>query len=162
MDKIIGHLLEAEEPDYIVTKRELRPEAQARLQTDYDRIFGATEGDIGYTHGSRTYYREGGKWYEEIKRKNPAYWDQPNYFIIYPGPDPYAFIVAKHPRRLTQKNFQKAISQIFRDATGLPYTNDHFGGVDGTDEGVFNARVGGEKPEPAYEVFIDGTWKRLK
>jgi len=32
--------------------------------------------------------------------------------------------------------------------------------IDNADEGIYNARASGEKPEPAYEIFLDGTWKR--
>ena len=168
-DRIIEHLIEndspmseAEEPeDYIETERQLRPETAARIQAEYDRVFSPKEGDLGYTSGNRSYDRIGGKWVERIRRKNPAYWDQPNYFIIYPGPEPYAFIAGKHPRRLTQRLFSKAAMQIFKDATGKSWFGAH-AGVDGADKDLFDRRVSGEKPEPAYEIFLDGTWKRLK
>lgn len=169
-DRIIEHLLnhdapmsEAQEPEeFIETKRRLRRDTAARVEASYTRAFGAVpEGDIGFTSGSRTFVREGGVWYEETRQNNPEYYDLPNYFIIYPGPAPHAFIVGKHPRRLTQRLFSKATMQIFKDATGESWSSAS-AGVDGAEKEIFDRRVSGEKPEPAYEIFQDGTWKRLK
>ena len=76
--------------------------------------------------------------------------------MIY-GPADFSFIAVKMPRRMTNRGFQKAIVQIWRDATGLPWKDC---GVDGTDQHVYQSRVAGKAPQPAYEIMLDGTWKK--
>jgi hypothetical protein len=156
---IIKHLLEDEEPDtYLETATRVRN--QARVENSYNRAFGGpVKGDIAFNSGSRRFERLGGVWYVTRRAKNPAYWDQPQYFIIYPGPNPYAFIVCKQPRRLLTRHFRTAIAQIYRDAAKRSARADRIG-VDGTEKAVYDARASGAKPEPAYEILIDGTWKR--
>lgn len=162
----MAHLLEndTEPEEYIETKRKLRPERAARIQAEFDRFQGHSQEGFtafsGINIGSRTYEKEGDTWYEIVRQKNPAYWDQPAYPFIYPGPENLAFISLKCPRRLTQRLFAKAVGQIFRDATGKSWYSGN-AGVDAGCKDVFDKCVSGKRPEPAYEIFIDGTWKRL-
>ena len=117
--------------------------------------------------GRTQYEKIDGHWHRLRRVKNPAYLDQPQYFFIAPGPEKLAFIVCKMPRKLTTSLWRTAIRQIYRDATGRPWmtgkrwsSDRHQPIVDGADEDVYLRRVAGKKPEPAYELFIDGTWKR--
>lgn len=166
---------EAEEPDYIETRRELRPETAARIEAKYRKhrelvlqqqhksvhdLWAPETGDTSFSIGNRNYGRIGGKWSETTRRKNPAHWDQPNYGVIYPGPDPHAFIALKAPRRITSRNFAKAAMQIFKNATGQSW-NSASTGTDGADQELFDRCVQRKRPEPAYEIFLDGTWKRM-
>lgn len=156
-------LMETEEPEYFETEHKLRPETAARIEASYAKAFGQSphEGDVSYSIGGRTYNRIGGEWREERRTKNPAHWDKPAYFIIY-GEGPTAFCVVKRPGRLTQRSFEKAVSGIYKDWSGKSWSGSEARGVDGTDQEIFDRRVSGEKPESAYEIFLDGTWKRLK
>jgi hypothetical protein len=167
---IVQFLLEMNEKDeeqHIESRHRVRD--QETLTRHYFAVFGTSFGqptvdkgqDIGFSAGSRKFERENGVWYEIKRRKNPAYWDKPQYFWIAPGPDNLAFVVVKQPRRLKSALWQKACSQIWRDATGLSWWKDH-PVVDGSDEGIWQARATGKKPEPAYEIFDDGTWRRVK
>lgn len=115
--------------------------------------------DLSFTSGSRKFERVDGVWWETKRHKNPAYWSQPSYFWIAPGPGNMAFIVVKQPRDLKARLWHKACAQIWREAAGLSWYSDH-PVVDNADEGTYAARVAGKKPELAYEIFSDGTWKR--
>jgi len=130
--------------------------------------------DIGFTSGSRKFSREDGVWYEIKKTKNPAYWSQPRYFWMAPGPGKLAFIVVKSPMALSTRLWRAASAQIYRDATGHSWDNVYGAqkrylsqqrqqvSIDAADESYFNLCARGKKPEPAYEIFADGTWKRVK
>jgi hypothetical protein len=161
-------MTEAEEPEqHLETRHRVRD--QEALTRHYFAVFPSSFGqpnvdkgqDLAFSSGSRQFERENGVWYEIKRRKNPAYWDQPQYFFIAPGPGKLAFVIVKQPRRLKAALWHKACSQIWRDATGLSWYKDH-PVVDGADEGIWQARAAGKKPEPAYEIFDDGTWRRVK
>jgi len=159
-------VMESDAEEFIEIWQELRPTTSVRIQAAYDRFsrnfgYGAGEEEANIHIGTTCYEKREGKWYRKRRSKNPAYWDQCQYFFIAPGPGGLAFIVVKQPRRLTSRLWQKACSGIFRDATGLSWYKDH-PVVDGSDEEVYDRRASGIKPEPAYEIFIDGTWKRVK
>ncbi len=145
---------------YIETWQLLRPDTAAQVQAAYDRFqFGKTDGDVGMTIGSTEYERRGGKWYRQRRKKDPRYWDQPNYFFIAPGPGSQAFIAVKMPRRLSTQLWRRACGQLYRDATGRSWYSDR-PVVDGADEDVYKKCVAGTMPEPAYEIMLDGSWKR--
>jgi hypothetical protein len=161
---IVKTLLEEDPPEYIEHWSTLRPDDAKRMDVYYEfrqKYYGwkPSPGDVFFKMGRTRYRREGGKWQRLYRKRNPAYWDQPQYFFIYPGPLPYAFIAVKQPRRITQANFRKAVKAIYRDATGSTWDKDK-PGVDGFDKEGYEKRVSGEKPEPAYEVSIDGSIQR--
>lgn len=106
-----------------------------------------------------TYYKEDGVWKCSYTIKNPDYYNTPRYNLIYPGPHPYAFIVFKYDPKISSKNFRKSVCQVYKDATGKSWYSAQ-PGLDGADAAIYERRVSGEKPEPAYEIFEDGTWKR--
>jgi hypothetical protein len=177
--QVVNALLEAEPEEYLKTRHVLRD--QQGMTDSYFRAFPTSFGqphadkgqDIGFTSGSRTFEREGGVWYEVKRKKNPEYYNQPRYFILAPGPGKMTFIVVKMPRTVNTRVWRVACNQIYRDATGYPWDNvygakGHWTGdrqravVDGADEEIWQQRASGQKPEPAYEIFADGTWKRIK
>jgi len=158
-------LIEAEADEFVKTKHRVRD--QEGMTARYFRIFGQSFGkpnvdtgqDVGFTSGSRTFERVDGVWWETKRAKNPAYYAQPQYFLIY-GPIPDAFVVVKMPRTLKAALFRRAVGQIWRDRTGKAYSADC--GIEGADEAIYNARISGQKPQFAYEVFADGTWDRVQ
>jgi hypothetical protein len=165
--RIIKALFDNEEKSHIESRHRVRD--QEAFTRHYFSAFPSTFGhhnadkghDLAFTTGSRQFEREDGVWYEIKRHKNPAYWDQPQYFLIAPGPGNLAFLVVKQPRRLKSILWQRACAQIFRAATGLSWWKDS-PVVDGIDEEIWQARVAGKKPEPAYEIFDDGTWTAAK
>jgi hypothetical protein len=166
---VVNRLLEAPEAErHIETWQQLRPETAERIQRAYDFHVSLSpsalsrdpmQANIGI--GNTQYEKREGKWYRLRRVRNPAYWDQAQYFFIAPGPGNLAFIAVKMPRRLVSRLWQRACAQIFRDATGGSWYKDH-PVVDGLEEKDFERRATGRKPEPAYEIFVDGTWKRIK
>jgi hypothetical protein len=129
--------------------------------------------DVGFTSGSRVFQREDGVWYEIKKTKNPAYWNQSRYFFMAPGPDNLTFVLVKMPVSLSTRLWRSACAQIYQDATGRSWTNVYGAKkrylsqkrqqavVDAADEEVWQLSASGKKPDPAYEIFKDGTWKRV-
>lgn len=154
---------EADEPEYIETRRKLRPETAARIQAEYDKFAsrlspGGGTPWSGITIGPRTFENEGNEWYEIVRRRNPAYWEQPNYFVAAGSMPEWTIIYCKMPRRASQATFRKAIKQIVRDVTGGPVDWRDFI-VESIEKQEFEA--GTAKGNPAYEIAIDGTWKRI-
>jgi hypothetical protein len=170
---IINKLIEADEPEeFIETWQELRPETATRIEQELpDWLLKPDEyGYTAFSRGNTVYEKRNGKWFRRRRQKNPAYFAIPQYFIMAPGPNNLTFLVVKAPRGLNTRRWQKACSQIYKDATGNSifnvYGKKHWGAeraqasIDGTIEAVYTSRVNGEKPEPTYEIFHDGTWKR--
>lgn len=176
--KVVNVLLEAEPEDYLETRHVVRD--QQRMNDNYFRAFPTrgnepntdTGQDIGFTSGSRTFQRENGVWYEVKRKKNPEYWSLPRYFFLAPGPGKLAFIAVKMPRTLNTRLWRQACAQIYMDATGHSWTNvtgarrwasdRHPAVVDAIEAEDWERRAKGQKPEPAYEIFADGSWKRMK
>jgi hypothetical protein len=157
----------AEEESHVERMVPLRPgnaERVERIYNQHDALAGREpqKGPVSFSMGTTHYERNSaGQWFRIERKKNPAFWDKPQYFIIYPGPPPHAFIVVKQPRRIVTSAFRKAIMQIYKDATGVSWHHDR-PGVDGIEQEVFDKRASGKKPELAYEIFLDGTWRRVK
>lgn len=180
-------IIEAETSEWIETWQELRPATAARIEAAAQGVWD-TDVNMAWlkqnrpgwdkermvsdniTIGNTAYEKRDGKWYRRVRRKNPAYWDQPQYFFMAPGPDKLAFIIVKMPRRLSSRIWRAACAAIYRDATGQSWQNvygakGHFQDrqqavIDGAEEETYSSRVAGKKPEPAYEIFADGTWKK--
>lgn len=166
-------IIEAEASEWIETWQKLGPAAAKRMDATW-LMFKAhdpnyktwtemgllKDQNASFTLGSIQYEKRDGEWYRLKRTKNPAYWDQPRYFFIAPGPEKLAFVAVKQPRRLTAKLWHRASSQIWRDATGLSWWKDH-PVLDGMEEDTWNRCATGKRREPAYEIFIDGTWKKV-
>ena len=134
---------------------------QEGLTKRYTALFGAANlgQGVGFGIGSRHFTLEDGIWYEVVKKRNKAYFEQPGYCIVYPGPDPHAFIAIKYPKSIKWATTRKAIFAIFRAAVGRSFQAVH-AGLEGPDVEIYDRRVSGTKPEPAYEIFSDGSFKQ--
>jgi hypothetical protein len=165
-DKIVNHLLETEDPpDYLYTVRDVSPQMAARLdqmEAEHAARFQLPGGgeSMSISIGNRHFSKEKGKWTEEIKKRNPAYWNGFNYALLYGNYSPFDGILVRTPRTLSQKNFARAVCQIVDNAMGTHIPNNEKSGVDGVGEAEFNRLIKNPK-WPCYAINIDGTWEKL-
>lgn len=162
--KIVDQLLETDGEEYTEVRQKLRPETARRIQRAADAFLASgffTEPTTWLTIGNTRYDKEDGQWYRIAKLKNPKFQAKPIYFVIYPGPGKFTFIAVKGVYKQIRRLFSKAIDQIYRDAI-LGLKQERYSGMEMTEKSLYDRCVSNKRPEPAYEIFADGTWVRTK
>lgn len=167
-DKIVRHLLETEDPpEYLETEKEVGPRLSATLDAEakaHAARFKQTDNpgeEMSVSIGNRHYFRREGRWFQEIRKRNPDYWNGFNYALLYGNYSPFSGILVKTPRTLTQKNFARAVYQIVDNALGTHLPNSEKTGVDGMEEADFK-RLANDPKWPCYVINIDGTWDKFR
>lgn len=132
-----------------------------RLDAFSQRLPHQGTGTVFLTIGGARYRRDGtGDWFRIRKVRNHAYWEKPNYFVIYGTMrGQWTMIFCKIPRTATQVAFRRACKAIARDYTGepVPWSEIH---VEGSDEKMYTKRAAGKAPEPAYAIDGMGQFTR--
>lgn len=171
--QIVNHVLEADEPEeFITTRRKLRPATAARMQARYASFLGRSSfkpsedsgEDVGFNSGGRSYERVNGEWYKERRSRNPAHSALPRYFVI-AGTFPirgWVTVYCRRPGRIAVARWRSAVKAIARDFNGgTPVPWEDFI-TEWLDQSEFDRALNGKKQAPVYDVFVDGTWKRLR
>jgi hypothetical protein len=157
--RIVDALLSDEE-SHLERQVNVRPETARRLDHKVDRMHPGMKGSITLGIGTTTYTRdESGKWTRKERKRNQAYWSNPQYFMIYGEGIHSSYVAVKMPRTLKAELYRRAVMQIYKEASGISWKNSQGKGVDGFDQALYDKRSQDNKA-PTYEINPDGSWKR--